>query len=188
MKAVFVGLVAALAASSFASDVQGKVTLANGRLASHCVVYLEGGAHSKPLKSAVIDQKDRRFIPHVTVITVGTNVAFPNDDTIFHNVFADYNAHRFTLGIYARGQVKHQVFPKPGVVALMCSIHPDMSAYIMVVDTPYYAEADSNGAFNISNVPDGDYTLKIWHESGQTASQPVHVAGHQILQFVTHRS
>jgi len=170
-----------------ASDVRGKVNLANGKPASHCVVYLEGGAHSRPQKGAVVDQKDRRFSPHISVVTVGTDVSFPNDDTIFHNVFADYDAKRFDLGMYARGQTKHQVFPKPGVVALMCSVHPDMSAYIMVVDTPYYAIADANGDFHISDVPNGDYQLKVWHESGQTSFKAVHVAGPESVEVVTRR-
>lgn len=187
MRAIPVLFLFTLASFSLASDVHGKVTLSNGKPASSCVVFLEGQAHSKPMAHAVLDQRDRRFIPHVLVVTVGTEVAFPNNDTIFHNVFADYDAKRFNLGMYARGQTRHQTFGKPGLVALMCSVHPDMSAYIMVVDTPYHAVADAKGEFSISGVPAGNYKLRVWHESDQILSQSLHVDGDANLSLATHR-
>ncbi len=180
-------MVLALAGRAICSDIHGNVSLSAGRPAAHCVVYLEGAPHAKPLPHAVIDQRDRRFIPHISVVTVGTEVSFPNNDTIFHNVFADYDAKRFDLGMYARGQTKHQTFPKPGLVALMCSVHPDMSAYIMVVDTPYYTVADAKGSFELNGVPPGDYNLRVWHESGQILSKPYHVGASDTLSLTIHR-
>lgn len=173
---------------AYAAEVHGTVTLSRGRPGAHAVVYLEGGAHSHPLKKAVVDQRDRHFTPHISVVTVGTQVQFPNSDTIFHNVFADYNAKRFDLGMYPRGQVKRETFEKPGVVALMCSVHPDMSAFIMVVDTPYYTIADASGHFTLSNVSPGTYTLRVWHESGQVESRRITVQGPVALNVQTHRA
>jgi plastocyanin len=117
--------------------------------AREAVIYLEGGQKAVPLPHAMVDQRNKTFVPHVSVVTVGTTVRFPNDDTVFHNVFAYFQAKRFDLGIYPRGASKSETFDKPGLVALLCNIHSNMSAYIVVVDTPYYAVSDSSGRFLI---------------------------------------
>ena len=156
-----------------ASDVKGQVKLSSGRAAKEAVVYLECSMHPTPLKHFVIDQRDRMFIPHISVVPIGTTVDFPNNDSVFHNVFAEYQAKRFDLGMYPRGSVKHQTFNKPGLVALMCSVHSEMGAFIQVVDTPYYTVADRNGQFTIKDIPAGKYVLKVWHESGETDSRTV---------------
>jgi plastocyanin len=134
------------------ADLSGVVTLSNGKPARQAVVYLEGAVKSKPLKKAVIDQRDRTFIPHVSVVTVGTKVDFPNNDVVFHNVFTEYHSEKFDFGMYARGKTKSQVFDRPGLAVLLCSIHPEMGAYVMCVDTPYYAITDSKGRFSIKDV------------------------------------
>ena len=180
--------VALLSALSAASDVSGQVQISSGRFASNAVVYLEGGPRSTPMQHVVVDQRDREFIPHVSVVTVGTTVDFPNNDTVFHNVFAEYQAKRFDLGMYPRGTSKHQTFDKPGLVAMMCSVHSEMGAYIMVVDTPYYAVADKHGLFLIKNVKPGKYTLKVWHESGQLESRQITVTDQNtVLEVRTSR-
>jgi hypothetical protein len=119
----------------------------------------------------MVDQRNKMFIPHVSVVTQGTTVQFPNDDTVFHNVFAYFQAKKFDLGMYPHGASKSVHFDKAGLVVLQCNIHSDMSAYIMVVDTPYYAVTDAQGRFHIANVPDGTYTLHAWHESGAALTQ-----------------
>ncbi|HEY3780183.1 MAG TPA: hypothetical protein VGL56_03805 [Fimbriimonadaceae bacterium] len=176
-----------LLATGHSGAVTGTVQFDNGRVASNAVIYLEGGAKSTPLADAMVDQRERTFIPHVSVITTGTTVRFPNDDTISHNVFADYNAKKFDLGVYARGQTKRQKFDKTGVVAMMCSVHPDMSAYILVVDTPYYAVTDSKGHFKIDNVPPGTYTLRGWHENGEGENRKISISPGAQLQVRIHR-
>jgi plastocyanin len=158
-----------------AAEVSGGVNLPKKGAARDAVVYLEGAKKTGPLKDVVIDQRDKVFSPHVTVVTKGTKVLFPNNDTVFHNVFAYYNAKKFDLGLYARGQTKDQTFDKTGVVALLCNIHSEMSAYIVVVDTPYYAVTDKKGRFKIANVESGTYTLHVWHESGAKLTQTVKV-------------
>lgn len=157
------------------TDVTGKIQLANGGPGKNAVAWLSGTEKSRPLKSAVVDQRDLTFIPHVSVVTVGTTVRFPNNDTVYHNVFAEFDAKRFDLGMYPRGSTKSIRFDKPGMVALLCSVHSEMGAYIMVVDTPYFAVAGSSGIFRVPNVPPGAYTLHVWHESGQVYKQDVNV-------------
>ena len=157
-----------------ADGLTGKVSLTRGA-ARAAVVYLEGGAKAPPLARAMVDQRDKMFEPHVLVVTRGTTVRFPNDDTIFHNVFAYFQAKKFDLGMYPRGATKSITFDKAGLVVLLCNVHSDMSAYIMVVDTPYYAVTDAQGRFRMPSVPPGAYTLHAWHESGAVLTRPVTV-------------
>ena len=164
-----------------AAEISGTVTTPRGAPARDAVVYLVGSVKSHPLDHAMIDQRWKQFEPHVLVVTKGTTVNFPNDDTVYHNVFAYYNAKRFDLGAYPRGTSKSQTFDKIGIVALLCNIHSNMSAYIVIVDTPYYAVTDKDGKFDIANVDSGDYTLTAWHESGAGAQQSVNMTGSQSL-------
>jgi hypothetical protein len=94
-------------------------------------------------------------------------------------VFADYDAKKFNLGIYARGKSQIKEFDKAGLVALFCEIHDEMSAFIMVVDTPYYAKANDSGAFSIPDVPPGKYVLNVWHENQEVLKQPVTITAGQ---------
>lgn len=165
--------------------VSGGVSLTSGKGAANAVVWLDGDVRSTPMKKAVVDQRNRSFIPHVSVVTVGTQIQFPNNDTVFHNVFAAFDAKKFDLGLYPRGKTKIQSFNKPGLVALMCSIHSEMSAFVMVVDTPYYTVSDSKGKFKITGVRPGAYMLRTWHETGQVAEQSVEVSGDQSFELKT---
>ena len=151
----------------------GQAFLPRDRAAREAVVTLEGAAKADPLTGLVIDQRDKLFAPHVSVITAGTTVSFPNNDSVFHNVFAYFNAKKFDLGVYPRGATKKVRFDKKGVVALLCNVHSEMSAYIYVTDTPYYAVTDKQGRFDIRNVPPGTYILHAWHESGSVLSQTI---------------
>lgn len=164
-----------LLANPIADSVAGSVSLSNGKAASQAVVWLDGSVKSKPMSRAIVDQRGRKFIPHISAVTVGTEISFPNNDTVFHNVFAAFDAKKFDLGMYPRGKTKIQSFPKPGLVALMCSIHAEMSAYVMVVDTPYFTVADSKGKFKLPPAQAGRYTLRCWHESGETWSSTIEV-------------
>lgn len=160
---------------SAGADVTGQITLAGKSAAREAVVYLEGGKSSAPLPKAVVDQRDKVFQPHVSVVTVGTTVQFPNNDTVFHNVFAYFHAKKFDLGMYPRGATRNVTFDKKGLVSILCNIHSEMSAYVLVVDTPYYAVTDKQGRFTLRDVPPGTYTVRGWHESGAVLSQPLTV-------------
>jgi plastocyanin len=117
-------------------------------------------AHSAPQ----IGQIDKSFDPHVLVIHVGTAVQFPNRDPFLHNVFSLFDGRRFDLGFYEAGSSKTVHFDRVGVSFLFCNIHPEMSAVVVAVDTPYYGLSNRAGRVNIPDVPDGRYQLNVWYE------------------------
>lgn len=176
-----------LGIARLASTVSGRITLPNGRPAVQAIVSLAGSERAKPLAKAVVDQRDRRFIPHISVVTVGTEVDFPNHDFISHNVFTEFNSTRFDFGVYPKGTSKRQKFMRTGLAVIMCSIHPDMGAYIMVVDTPYYAVTDKEGRYRISGVPNGRYKVDVWHESGAGKKSETVIGGDSQLDIALAR-
>jgi plastocyanin len=113
---------------------------------------------------ATILQKDKVFIPHVTVVRTGSAINFPNDDPFFHNVFSLYNGKRFDLGLYESGTSKALHFNRPGVSYLFCNIHENMSAVVLAVDTPFFGVTDRAGHISIANVPDGRYAMHVFYE------------------------
>jgi plastocyanin len=108
-------------------------------------------------------QKNRMFTPHLLVVPVGGVVYFPNADPFFHNVFSLFNGKRFDLGLYEAGTTREETFSREGVSYIFCNIHPEMSAVILVLGTPYYALVDSTGVFRM-RVPAGEYELHVWVE------------------------
>jgi plastocyanin len=111
-----------------------------------------------------IAQTNKSFDPHVLVIQVGTAVQFPNKDPFLHNVFSLFDGRRFDLGFYEAGSSKSVHFDRVGISFLFCNIHPEMSAAVIVVDTPYFGMSDKTGRVNIPNVPEGRYQLNVWYE------------------------
>ncbi len=116
----------------------------------------------------IVTQREKTFLPHVLAVPVGTSVQFRNDDRIYHNVFSIAKPNEFDGGIRATGATYVKTFSHPGVVQLLCNIHATMNAYVVVVDSPYYAKAQASGAFKIHNVPPGRYDVSAWHEAGST--------------------
>jgi plastocyanin len=121
-----------------------------------------------PASNQIVTQREKTFLPHVLAVPVGTSVQFRNDDRIYHNVFSIAKPNEFDGGIRATGATYVKTFSHPGVVQLLCNIHATMNAYVVVVDSPYYAKAQASGAFKIHNVPPGRYDLSAWHEAGST--------------------
>lgn len=119
---------------------------------------------SSTKSEAMIVQKNKMFEPHVTVVQVGSSIAFPNEDTFFHNVFSLYNGKRFDLGLYEAGTTRTLRFDRLGVSYLFCNIHENMSAVVIAVDTPFYGVSDHSGRVEIAGVPDGRYTLHVFYE------------------------
>lgn len=121
----------------------------------------------KPLAAkpttAVIDQIKRRFVPLVSVVQTGTAITFPNKDNIEHDVYSFSPAKRFELHMYHGIPARPVIFDKPGLVVMGCNIHDQMIAYLLVVDTPWFAKTDARGAALIDNVPAGQYRLTAWH-------------------------
>lgn len=138
---------------------------------SNVVVWLrplDGPAPSLPLNQRYeMTQKNKQFHPHVLAIPVGSNVAFPNLDPLFHNVFSLYKGERFDLGLYEAGSSRTVRFERPGVSFIFCNIHPDMSAYIVALETPYFAVSDTRGDVRIPDVPAGRYRLEVWYERSE---------------------
>jgi plastocyanin len=117
-----------------------------------------------PHSGAQLLQKKKTFIPHMAVIQVGSAVDFPNEDPFFHNVFSLFEGRRFDLGLYEAGSTRSIVFNRPGISYIFCNIHPEMSAVVVTLATPYYGVSDQTGLVTISKVPPGSYDLELWHE------------------------
>lgn len=126
------------------------------------------GAESHPLPTVParlrLLQKSKEFSPHVLAVRVGTSVEFPNLDPFFHNVFSLFNGKRFDLGLYEAGTTRAVKFDRPGVAYIFCNIHPQMSAVVVAVNTPYFTISDSRGEIKIPNVSPGRYRLDVWYE------------------------
>jgi hypothetical protein len=121
------------------------------------------------------------------VITKGTFVEFPNQDAVFHNVFAHYRAAKFDLGTFPQGVSRGAKFDMVGMVSILCGVHPDMSAYVYVVDTPFFAVTNREGKFRIEGVAQGEYTVNAWHESGNTDHRTLNVQKSTDLPIDLHR-
>jgi plastocyanin len=117
-----------------------------------------------PKRRALMEQKDKKFIPHVLVIETGTTVDFPNLDPIFHNAFSNFNGQIFDLVLYPPGSSQSVRFRRPGIVRVFCNIHPSMSAVIAVVDSSYFTTTQDDGSFSIPDVPAGVYRVHFFHE------------------------
>ena len=178
------------AVAAQAGDIVGTVNL--GRDNSNAAVYIEripGKTFPAPAQNPKIDQKQMVFIPHVLPILLGTTVEFHNSDTVLHNVFTPSPAgDKVNLGTWPAGVVKTHTFKKPGIVAVLCNVHPEMSGYIVVVGTPYFAVTNRDGDFEIKDVPPGHYTLTTWSEEGKPVTQAVDVtAGAVTVNLTVHR-
>lgn len=171
-----------MAVPALGADLAGTVEV-SGKRTENAVVWLELAAPPAFVQTAkvVVDQRNLSFAPQVLVVRVGTTVDFPNNDKVFHNVFSFRDGKKFDLGIYPTGASKHIVFDKPGLARLFCNIHPNMAAYVMAVDTPFYAVSDERGAFTIARVPAGTYTYHAWRPGGQPLTGTITVDGERTL-------
>jgi plastocyanin len=166
----------------FASPVSGAeltgTAQAAGKPVRYAVVWLEApGAPPSPAQKVVLDQRNLAFVPHVLAVRVGTIVEFPNNDKVFHNVFSFRDGKKFDLGMYPKGAVKRLNFDRPGLARLFCNIHPNMAAYVLAVDTPYFAVSSEEGAYTIASVPAGTYTYHAWRPGAQTLTGTITIDG-----------
>lgn len=142
------------------------------------VVFLEHAPARPPSPVRVeILQRNETFVPHVVAVPVGSTVAFPNADPIFHNVFSLSRPRTFNLGRYPRGESKDVRFDKPGVVRVFCDIHSHMSATVIVFNHPWFAIPDDEGRFELRDVPAGDREITAWHERLGDTTQRLRVEG-----------
>jgi plastocyanin len=147
-----------------AFDLHGTARAA-GHPLPNAVVWLEASnlPGGPPTGKVVLDQRNLSFNPHVLAVRVGTTVDFPNNDRVFHNVFSFRDGKRFDLGMYPVGALRHVTFDKPGLSRIYCNIHPNMAAYVIAVDSPYFAVSDESGGFTIASVAPRSYTYHAWH-------------------------
>jgi len=172
------GVAASAAGAAAGGTIQGAVTAA-GSAASDVVVYVQHaeGAFA-PSAPAKMDQRSMKFTPHVLPVLVGTTVKFLNSDATQHNVFSP-DFEKYNLGTWPQGQTKDQVFAKcakpPCAYVQLCRIHPEMEAYVVVLQNPYFAVTGSDGRYRIENVPAGSYSLGVWASKGKASAKPVTV-------------
>ncbi len=165
----------------FAADtgtINGKVSCARVKHSGDTIRYIEkvSGTFVPPEQHGVMDQQNLVFVPHVLPIMVGTSVDFPNSDVVRHNVFSPPgSSNPFNLGTYDAGVMKTVSFPNVGEVPLLCNVHAEMSAFVVVLENPYFAITDKTGAYTIENIPPGEYILTTWHEKLKPQSQGVTV-------------
>lgn len=174
---VVAGLVVVHGAAADNGTVAGTVTAKGLRSSADIVVSLQapGLKAPPPGKPIEMDQKGMLFIPHVLAVVRGTTVQFLNSDPTPHNVFSPEA--KYNLGTWPKGETRDHKFDKPGVYTQLCRVHPEMEAFVVVLDTPYFAVTDKAGQFEIKNVPPGKYVLTAWSEKLKPVEQPVTVEG-----------
>src|SRR4051812_22805467 len=166
---------------SFAGSLSVVVKDASGAPVSDAVVYAESGNTAPVSKQAIIDQRDKQFVPYVTALQVGTAVLFPNKDNIRHHVYSFSPAKKFELPLYSGVPAEPVVFDKEGFVTLGCNIHDWMIAYVAVLSTPYFQVTGDDGLAHLKDLPGGHYTVCVWHPSlkgsPENLGQPVDLSG-----------
>lgn len=161
--------------SSWAGSVQFTVTDPSGKPIADAVVFLDSAqsrAAVRPQAGLEVEQVSKQFAPLVTVLPVGSSLAFPNRDTVRHHVYSFSPAKTFDLKLYAGTPTNPVLFDKPGIVILGCNIHDQMLAWVVVVDTPYFGKTNAAGQTNLPPAPAGTYALKVWHPALPAGAQP----------------
>ena len=186
--------VLAIALSVEAGNIVGTVKAKGVKNSANAVVYIEkiaGKAFPAPKEHAKMDQKNLKFHPHVLPILAGTTVDFQNNDDVLHNVFSpEACADKMNLGTWPKGESRSYTYKNPGCVAVMlCNVHPEMEAYVLALETPYFAVSAADGKYEIKDVPPGKYQLKIWHEKlkAQIVSVDVPEKGDVTIDFEIHK-
>jgi len=184
MKRLLLHVVPALAlfaAGVNAAPVSGSVGFVTKRgqhpVMNETLIWLEPAAakvSKRPIENVSMTTRNKMLIPHILALPVGSTVTFPNEDPISHNLFSLSSGNAFDLGLYRKGAGKTETFNTPGIVNVYCNVHPNMSAVIHVMATPYYCFADANGRYSF-DVPPGRYRVVAWNEQGGTAETTIEV-------------
>jgi plastocyanin len=170
MNGRYVRLVSAIATlcASFATNagnISATIIDGKGQPLPDAIVYLVPSQPLLPVKSkhVVIDQVDKEFVPRVTVVQTGTAVDFPNHDNIRHQVYSFSPAKTFQLKLYSGRPSSPVIFDRSGLAVLGCNIHDHMIAWVLSVDTPWFARTDAQGRAQVSDMPAGKYEMLVWH-------------------------
>ena len=182
--AALVALAGPRAAAAPESDGLTGRARAGGKAAADVVVWLDAPTAPRPREQRfVMHQRNMAFEPRVLAAPVGSTVELPNTDRVFHNVFSFTNGKPFDLGLYPTGASKRITLDRAAVNRLYCNIHPHMAAYIVAVDTPYYATSDRAGGFVIRDVPAGRYTYHAWRSGAETLTAAIVVGDGQPMEI-----
>ena len=178
-------LTTGLAVEADAGTITGKVTASGVKDARDAVVYIdriEGKTFEPPMEPARIDQINKAFVPRVLPILKGQGVTFLNSDALLHSVHC-YRGRTslFNQAMPVGAKPITKTFNEPGEIAVLCNVHLEMLAYIIVLETPYAAVTAADGHYEIANVPPGRYTLKTWHEKLKPVSKTVTIQGEQTV-------
>jgi plastocyanin len=178
------------ATSSDRAELAGTVTIVGppGRPVRQegSVVWIPGVDGAAPREEFDMVSRDKRFDPHVLAVPRNASVSFPNADAIYHNVFSLSPGNGFDLGLYKKGTARSVVFRNPGLVRVYCNIHPDMTAYVVVVDGSALAVTAPDGSYRIGSVPPGRHTVRVWSEiGGETSAVMDFAAGRAATWDVT---
>ena len=145
---------------------------------SRVVVYLDGDLRTER-RSAVMEQRNRQFVPDTLVLPVGSTVSFPNLDPVFHNVFSLSKPKTFDLGNYSKEQTRTVTFSKPGIVFVNCHLHSNMAAAIVITPNGWSTQPDAKGEFSLHDVPPGSYTIMAWHRSAGYFRETINVTANR---------
>ncbi len=171
-------LLAAALRAQETGGIQGKIR--DGLLVKlPAAIYVDkiaGRVFEPPPSRPVIDQRNLVFVPHVLPILKGTTVQFKNSDDVKHNIFSSRKSPTvFNLGTYSAGTTRTVTFDKSGIITLLCNVHSEMSAFVVVAETPYFSVTDREGNFKIEGIPPGSYGVALWHEILRAPPQSVTV-------------
>lgn len=172
-------LLAGAVGAAGAAPVEVLVRTPAGSPLADAAVLVEplAGAPARPRARGhvAIEQRNREFIPWMTVVQTGTSIDFPNNDTVRHHVYSFSEPKRFEIKLYAGKPGQPIVFDKPGQVDIGCNIHDWMEAHVLVVDTPYFARTGADGRATVAAVPAGRYRLRLWHPLQKAAAAPAEI-------------
>ena len=164
---------------------KGKLSADKTLLPRNSVVYFEPAkrvAAPKPVKAEMSTFK-KEFSPRLVVVPVGSTVNFPNLDPILHNAFSISGKNSFDLGLAGKGAGKAVTFKEPGIVRVFCNVHHAMFSYVVVVDTPYWAQVGDDGRFRIAGVPAGPGKLTVWNERSAPSTRDLTLPSAAPLQL-----
>ncbi len=155
-----------LSFQSIAGQVHALVKDNEGEIVEDAVVTaipVDIKSFSKQNNKQIVDQIDKEFLPFIKVVYVNTLLYFPNKDDIRHHVYSFSDAKNFELPLYEGSNAPPVLMDKPGIVTLGCNIHDWMVSYVYVSNTPYFAKTGQKDIAVITDIPAGEYTMRVWH-------------------------
>jgi len=155
--------------STYSIDLKIKVMDVNQQPVEYAVIYINEVAPKSEHKTVTVDQVDKEFIPYVTVVQRGSDITFPNNDNIRHQVYSFSPSKQFELPLYSGNAIRPVTFDNNGAVAMACNIHDWMKAYVYVVDTDKFVISNGEGEGVITDLTNGEYEVLLWHPKLKTS-------------------